>query len=213
MPRKRIAALILDYGGVISKPQDQNSVVRMLDLLGLEAHPDAFEAVYRKTRGQYDSGELSAHDYWVTIFDRYGLAVDEKKITALIEEDVQSWTDIDPDMLAFIEARKAAGCRLAIISNMTWETLDFMRRNFPWLALFEELVFSCELGISKPDKRIYAHCLHRLKLSASACLFVDDSTENVAGAHDAGLHAIHFQTHGPFLREIEAKYTFLSCAS
>jgi len=41
------------------------------------------------------------------------------------------------------------------------------------------VVISCEVGLSKPDPRIYQLCLDRLGLAAPATLFVDDRADNV----------------------------------
>lgn len=209
MPKTAITALILDYGGVISTPQNQANVANMQALLDQDDGSKDFDTIYRKTRGGYDSGHLSAHDYWVTVFEQTGRPPTKATIEQLILEDVKSWTQINTDMLDFVRARKTGGSRLAIISNMTWETLAFMRKHFSWLELFDELVYSCELGISKPDIRIYTDCLERLQLPAEDCLFVDDSQENVEGARQAGMHAVHFTSQERFIEEIGENYIFV----
>jgi putative hydrolase of the HAD superfamily len=86
---------------------------------------------------------------------------------------------------------------------MTMNTLVSMRRNFYWLALFDECVFSCEMGSNKPGHAIYETCLRRLGLPAGTCLFVDDSVENVRGAQEVGMAAIVFESTGQFLAELQ----------
>jgi len=55
------------------------------------------------------------------------------------------------------------------------------------------VVISCEVGLSKPDPRIYQLCLDRLGLAAPATLFVDDRADNVEAAARVGLQTLHFE--------------------
>lgn len=89
---------------------------------------------------------------------------------------------------------------------MVDDTLVFMREHYDWLDLFDELVFSCELGVNKPEKEIYEICLRKLKIPPGECLFVDNSAKNVKGAVNSGMHAIQFTTFSRFLDELEEKY-------
>jgi epoxide hydrolase-like predicted phosphatase len=59
--------------------------------------------------------------------------------------------------------------------------------------MFDETVFSAEVGMAKPDARIYQLILNRLGVEPQEAVFVDDFIENVEGARHLGLHAIHFK--------------------
>ena len=59
--------------------------------------------------------------------------------------------------------------------------------------LFDEVVVSADVGIAKPEPRIYAIAAQRLGLPAADCVFVDDLEPNVDAARAAGMHAIHFR--------------------
>lgn len=200
MNKPRVRALILDYGGVLSLPQDAGSVQRMADIVRQDC--DGFRQVYRTQRVSYDSGLVSGKEYWRGLLEHYGIKADGFDILPLIRHDIQSWTQINEPMLQFVADHRDRVHRLAILSNMTRETLAFMRRNFYWLELFDEQTYSCEVGCSKPSRRIYEHCLDRLGVSAGDCLFVDDSTENVRGALKVGIPAIRFRNTAQFLAEL-----------
>jgi putative hydrolase of the HAD superfamily len=59
--------------------------------------------------------------------------------------------------------------------------------------LFDVFVCSAEVGLAKPDARIYALTAERLAVPASECVFIDDSERNIVGAREAGMQAIHFR--------------------
>jgi hypothetical protein len=81
MGKTRIRALILDYGGVISKPQNPDNVNNILQILSQD-HND-FMDVYRSKRENYDNGQLSGEEYWHSILQHYGLEQDDSKVTNL----------------------------------------------------------------------------------------------------------------------------------
>jgi hypothetical protein len=58
---------------------------------------------------------------------------------------------------------------------------------------FDVVLVSFEVGVTKPDPRIYALCLSRLGLAAPSALFVDDRPENVEGARLLGIETVLFR--------------------
>jgi len=204
MRQTRIRALVLDYGGVISKPQNPDNVNNILQILRQDDND--FGNVYKSKRENYDNGQLSGEEYWLSILQHYGLEQSDSKVINLIQEDVKSWTQINDSMIQFIKEIRGKLHKLAIISNMTSDTLAFMKKHFQWLELFDELIFSCELGKNKPDTRIYEACLNRLELPPQECLFVDDSVENVHGAMKSGMKVIHFKSFLQFWQELDKNF-------
>ena len=204
MGKIKIRALTLDYGGVISQPQNPENVNTILQCLGQDY--DDFMQVYYDLRVGYDNGQLSGQEYWVRVLRHYGLNPNGFDLSRFIREDVNSWTHLNHAMLQFITERKNRIPKLAMISNMVEDTLVFMREHYDWLDLFDELVFSCELGVNKPEREIYEICLRKLNISPHECLFVDDSRINVKGAKDSGMRAIQFNNFSQFLHDFEEKF-------
>ena len=58
---------------------------------------------------------------------------------------------------------------------------------------FDGLVLSHEVGLLKPDPRIYKLTLQRFGLRAECAVFIDDLLTNVEGARAMGLHGIHYK--------------------
>ncbi len=204
MDKTKIRAIILDYGGVISQPQSAENVNNILQ--SLKQDHDDFEEVYKSQRAQYDSGQVSGEEYWINILQHYGLEPNSFEIAWLIQEDVRSWTHINEPMIQFITESRGKIHKLAMISNMTSDSLAFIKKHCHWLELFDELILSCEIGINKPDRQIYEACLRRLNVCPNECLFVDDSLENVKGAMESGMHAIQFETFSEFKLDLSGKY-------
>lgn len=91
---------------------------------------------------------------------------------------------------------KAAGYRLYVLSNMSREFIDCLRR-FPVYALFDGEVVSCEEHTVKPEHRIYEILLERYGLNPAETLFIDDREANIAAAEQLGIHGYHFAHNDP----------------
>ena len=91
---------------------------------------------------------------------------------------------------------KRAGYRLYVLSNMSREFIDFLRRADVY-ALFDGEVVSCEEGTVKPEPRIYRILLDRYGLDPAETLFIDDRAANIAAAREAGIDGFRFDPHDP----------------
>ena len=91
---------------------------------------------------------------------------------------------------------KRAGYRLYVLSNMSREFIDCLRR-FPVYALFDGEVVSCEEGTVKPEPRIYEILLGRYGLDPAETLFIDDRPANVAAAEALGIRGFGFDHRDP----------------
>lgn len=73
----------------------------------------------------------------------------------------------------------------------------------PWqVALFDEIVLSCDVGMVKPQAEIYDLIATRLDMLPEECVFVDDIERFVTAAVDVGMKAMVFTDTDTFMREI-----------
>jgi len=96
--------------------------------------------------------------------------------------------------LAVLEALAARGTKLYALSNWAAETFENTRHLFPFLERFDGIVISGQIGLAKPDPRIFAHLLDAHRLEAEAVLFVDDRATNVDAARTVGIDAVLFES-------------------
>lgn len=200
MPRP--AGLILDYGNVLSRPQDERWFEPAAARIGA-AGAEIFRAAYWRYRHDYDAG-LPAREYWhrVLAASRPGGdgTLGATDLAWLIDCDSASWGVYHDEVWALATDFRAAGGRTAFLSNSGTEVMARVRADRPLERLFDAVVISCEVGLSKPDPRIYRLCLDRLGLDAADTLFVDDRADNIAGAAGVGLETLHFEGPGALAR-------------
>jgi epoxide hydrolase-like predicted phosphatase len=94
-------------------------------------------------------------------------------------------------MLELVCDLRSAGVRTGMLTNNAKEMRPHWWPVADWLALFDDIVDSHEVGIRKPNPAIYALALQRLGVTADRAVFLDDLAANVEGAAAVGLPAIH----------------------
>ncbi len=205
-------ALVLDFGGVITRTLFETHAMTEA-ALGLAPgtlawrgpfDPDG-DALWRDMQ----AGRMTERDYWLARTRQVGALVGrdwtrmEEFVVAARSGDPMAV--IRPEALAAIAAARAAGVRLAILSNELdlFYGADF-RTRLPFLAGFDAIVDATYPGILKPDPRAYAFVTEALGLEAQACVFVDDQAKNVAGGRAAGMPSVHFDVRHPAQSYAEA---------
>lgn len=193
MNHLKIKGVIFDFGGVISYPQNETYLDKIMKVLNLK-DSETFLNAYRLLRVEYDSGLISGVEFWNRIINHFRLNLSEVRIQEIVEWDVLSWTMINRETVEYIKYLKSKNLKLAILSNMIYDALRYIEEKQDWLIHFEHRVFSCDLKICKPQEAIYKHCLERMGLEPKECVFIDDTQENLDGAARCGIHTIKFES-------------------
>jgi epoxide hydrolase-like predicted phosphatase len=83
---------------------------------------------------------------------------------------------------------------VGLLSNAFPEARGNLTKSYPKMFdMFDVTIFSGEVGMAKPDARIYHLVLNQLGVEPQEAVFVDDFIENVESARREGLRAIHFK--------------------
>lgn len=88
-----------------------------------------------------------------------------------------------------LEELRRRGLQLGLISVCS-EEVPRLWAEIPLGRLIDEPVFSCSVGVVKPDERIYRIAAERLGVPADHCLFIDDQPVFAEGAVAAGMDAV-----------------------
>lgn len=177
--------IVFDLYGVIARTQTPEAVRRIEEIAGTPG--PAFWDAYWACRPAYDAGQESAA-YWADVAGRLGAAFPD--VPALTEADLDSWTDVDDEMVALVGELADRGRTLGLLSNIIGDLVPrFEARHGAWLSRFDERVYSCRIGVAKPDRRAYEICAGRLGVEPADVLFFDDNERNVLAARETGMRA------------------------
>ncbi len=136
------------------------------------------------------------------------LALEHPDQRELIEAYWRRWPEtlgdaIEPTVAILAELQQA-GVPTYALSNWSAETFPLARPRYPFLDSFAAVVISGEVGVAKPDERIFRHLLECHDLDPATTVFIDDSAANVQAASALGLIAIQFDGAAALRRKLAA---------
>ncbi|GAA4333621.1 hypothetical protein GCM10023178_46960 [Actinomadura luteofluorescens] len=193
--RVSVKAVITDWGGVLTSPLAEAIQVWLAaDRIDVERYKTVMRAWVKQA---YDGagtnpvhgledGSLPTSEFERLLAAEL-LTVDGAPVEAagLIARMFGAFAPVEP-MYEALRAVRAAGARTALLSN-SWGN-DYPHDLFA--ELFDAVVISCEVGMRKPDERIFRHALDLLGLDAAECVFIDDIEHNIRAAQALGIRGI-----------------------
>ena len=198
-------ALILDFGGVISRTLFETHALSET-ALGLAAGTLTWQGPFAPETDALwqamQADQISERDYWMQRTREVGrlLGEDWTEMQTFVQRargaDVAAV--IRPEAVAAIQQAKALGYKLGILSNELdlFYGADF-RERLPLLQQFDVIVDATYTAILKPDPRAYDDCLQALGVRPELAVFVDDQKRNVDGARRCGLQVVQLDVCRP----------------
>lgn len=188
----REPVLIFDFGNVVGFFDYLRACERFagsLPISGPAFRDRLVERGFPRLLSAFESGQIAPEAFAEALMDLSGLKLP-------YEDFVRAWEDIfwpNESVGRLIAALKDAGYRIFLGSNTNVLHATFYRRQFAaTLDLMDGFILSYEVGSLKPSRAFYDACVSAAGAPASSCLFIDDLAENVEGARQAGLSAIHY---------------------
>jgi epoxide hydrolase-like predicted phosphatase len=203
-----IRAVVFDIGGVLEITQDlsptrtQDSVTRVWETrLGLPT--GEVDVRMRDAWIGGSVGTITLDEVHQALRDRVGL--DEEQLAAFMADMWREYLGTaNTELIEFARGLRPR-YRTGILSNSFVGAREQEQAAYGFEDLVEEIVYSHECGMSKPDPRIYALVCERLGVLPGETVFVDDYAPNVAAAREAGLHGVHHTVNAMTIAELERR--------
>ena len=156
---------------------------RIAERLGTD--PDRFHRIWRESRSERDGGSLADS------FRAVG-ATDES-LPELLDLRRNAFREVAVPRAGALETLRELrqrGLRLGMISVCSEEVAELWEET-PFAGLFDSTVFSCSVGLRKPDPAIYRLALDELDVEPADAMFVGDgANDELAGAERVGMRAV-----------------------
>lgn len=194
-----IRAVVFDIGGVLEITPDLGVDRRWEARLGLPAGEIGERMADVWTGGAL--GTITLDDVHLALMDRLGL--DQQQLTAFMADVWREYVgSANTELIEY-----ARGLRprylTGILSNSFVGAREREQAAYGFEELVDNIVYSHEAGMAKPDPRVYALVCERLGARPGETVFLDDVGQNVAGARDVGIHAVHYRDNAQAIEEIE----------
>ncbi len=208
-------ALVVDWGGVLTVPLAQafggwagsegidmslwRAILLEWGSLGTPAGGRGTDQVAGGSAGvalasgpvaALERGEIDGSDFETQLADELGRRGVRVRAKGLLDRMLSGLEEGEPRMFEVVRAARAAGMSTALLSNSWGNAYD----RTGWDELFDVVVISGEVGMRKPEARIFIRTAELLAVAPQACVMVDDLPANVAGAEAVGMRAVLHRT-------------------
>jgi epoxide hydrolase-like predicted phosphatase len=192
-----IDIVFFDLGGVILRTEHQAPREHLAERLNV-SYEDLVRIVFEGDSARRASrGEITAQQHWEAVAGRLGKSAAE---APALREEFFGGDVLDRQLLEFIRTLRPAR-RTGVISN-AWADMRSYIVNNRFDDAFDFLVISAEVGLLKPDPRIYELALQGAGVAPASALLVDDMPANVEGALAVGMSSILFADTDQVRREL-----------
>src|ERR1700683_3360634 len=195
-----IRAVVFDIGGVLETTPYLAITQRWEARLGLPAG-GLDERMHEAWVGG-SIGPITEHDVHQAVRDRLGL--DEPQLEAFMADLWREYLGSPNTELIEYVRQLRPRYRTGILSNSFVGAREREQQAYGFEDLVDEIVYSHESKMGKPDPRIYALTCARLDVSPEAAVFLDDHGPFVTAARESGLHAVRYQANAQAIADIEA---------
>ncbi|HEY3874766.1 MAG TPA: HAD family phosphatase [Candidatus Kapabacteria bacterium] len=203
MSAESIRNIIFDLGNVLNRC-DLDWGIREL-----AANSTADEATIRAWLAEsdvidrFDSGALSEEGFQ----NELARVVGWNGTLELLRTIWQEMLSEDIEMVGLLRALQEKGLHVYVLSNINPMHARLLDSSLKFILDAHGYVFSCEVGMIKPNREIFEHTLEKFSLVASETIFIDDREANVAAARELGMIGI---LHKSFQETKQALAPYLS---
>ncbi len=186
----KIKTLIFDFGGVLYEI-DQNRTIS--NFRRQSAKKELFDNIGVEILGMsafadFETGKIESCEFRGLVRKQYHLSCNDDEFDKAWNATLIGKYNNIIDLLRSLPNHFA----LHLLSNTNQIHHDyFINECQDLFGLFSNLFFSHEIGLRKPDIRIYDFIIDKLHINPSTAIFFDDSIENCESARNAGLNSVH----------------------
>lgn len=145
------------------------------------------EGVYAQASHLIDSGDINEDEFIKMLSRASGIP------SFTITTDFKKFATFDYEVIDIIKKLRKK-YKLGLISNGGADYIRTTLQNNDLEILFDEVLISAEIGMLKPDLKIYKYMLDKLKLEPQETVFIDDHKNNIEAAQTLGMFGIIYTT-------------------
>lgn len=171
-----IKAIIFDCFGVLTTDTWRAFIDSLPDTADVQTARDLNRAM--------DAGMISKEEFLQGVKEATGMLPPE------VENMLGGEIVKNKPLLTYIADLKQRGYKIGLISNISSNWIRDQLLTPEETALFDHMILSYEVGMVKPDPRIFILACERLRVAPQETVMIDDIDSYIAGAEGEGMHGI-----------------------
>jgi glucose-1-phosphatase len=196
----QIKVVLFDLGRVVLDFDHKRAAERMSAFCAkkpLEIYNLFFES---PATAAFEAGKITPEDFYLQVKEMLNLGLSYDSFTPI-------WNDI-----FFLSAKNRSVYRLvnslranyktALLSNINTLHYEYIKKNFPVLGVFDNIFLSFQLGLIKPDQKIYNKVIQDLKVNPQEIFYTDDRPELVESAKSLGIKSYLFSNFSKLISDL-----------
>ena len=193
-----VTTVVFDFGNVLGFFSHHRAAVQLAAYTDASAESIQAYLFGGQVEEDYEAARMTTEVLRGLVRETFHLSCDDAQFDAAYADMFTPNADVCP-LPALLKPRY----RLVLLSNTNdLHARQFLRQFADVLAPFDGLVLSHEVGVRKPDPRIYEHCRRIAGRPAVECLFIDDLPSNVGAARACGWQGIVYRPGGDLRRAL-----------
>ena len=162
---------------------------------------EQFEQEFENHLGILSSGKMTEQEFWKKISAK----LDSSNLIrqdSILEPVFRKLVSINYSVYNLTKKLKESGLSIGILSNtepVTYSVIEDLES----FDHFDFKFLSYEIGLVKPDLKIYQHVVRHLPFKKEELFFIDDNTQNVKSANDFGLKTVQFQSYDNLFNDLK----------
>jgi len=146
----------------------------------------------------YFSGKISEEEFWTGSLHDLQIKADWKDLRSKL----LNFFEPNEGMFALIAAIKENNYKTVLLSDQTKEWWPILNETYSISSHFDACIISSEVGVHKPDPKIYQIALEQSKSQAQYSIFIDDLEHNLKPAEQLGMKTILFKNFKQLKKEL-----------
>ena len=190
MAASKVRAIIFDIGRVLVRIDVGRAMAGLSEKVGLT--PEELWSALEKHPSWLDwqEGRLAPRDFYLSVTKRFGAPLTFEQFTEIWNRVLDPQPLLDSAFLAPL----AKKYRLCLLSNTDPIHVAYLEATYDFFRFFPNRIYSCTVGVSKPNPLIYRAALQACKVAAAEAIYIDDVAAYAEAAGRLGITGIVFRS-------------------
>jgi glucose-1-phosphatase len=204
--QQKIRAIIFDIGRVLVRIDLGRAMSGLAEAVAMS--PEEVWSALEKhpTWRDWQEGRMTPRDFWLSVNTRFGTALEFEQFTDIWNRVIDPKPIVNGTLLAPLAKRY----RLCLLSNTDPIHVAHLEATFLPMRYFSRRIYSCVVGVSKPNPLIYRAALEACRVAAKDALYIDDIPAYAEAARNLGLAAMVFTSPEQLSSDLQALGIHLS---
>ena len=152
-------------------------------------------------------GNLSEEEYLKELLQGTNWNISIKQLKTAIRQNLNQPIPGTMEIVKQLKAKEKY--QLILLSDHAREWMEYIEENNKDLNIFDQKIFSYDIGAVKSDEQTFKTVLEKTGIVADETLFIDDYEKNVKNAEKVGIHGIVFENAEQLRKRLSSEYNLL----